>query len=167
MTTRRNNMFHDRGVTWGLTLADDLAKECSSIDELRERLSKIKDSVSKHIVDCNLDYESSVIESASVVTNHFIVTAIDGKYSLLKTMPTGLLSSRDLLLSTRYILWVDSTSTNYIVDVVGDSRCFDFIDNDNDFLDHITELIGCKDDYEVVDNPLHVEITDYMAHTAY
>lgn len=160
MTTRRNNMFHDRGVTWGLTLADHLAKECGSIDELRERLSKIKDSVSKHIVDCNLDYESSVIESASVVTNHFIVTAIDGKYSLLKTMPIG-------LLSTRYILWVDSTSTNYIVDVVGDSRCFDFIDNDNDFLDHITELIGCKDDYEVVDNPLHVEITDYMVHTAY
>lgn len=160
MTTRRNNMFHDRGVTWGLTLADDLAKECGSLDELRERLSQIKDSVSKHIVDYNLGYERPVIESASVVTNHFIVTVNDGKYSLLKTMPIG-------FLSTRYILWVDSTSTNYIVDVVGDSKCFDFIDSDNDFLDHITELIGCKDDYEVVDNPLHVEITDYMVHMAY
>ena len=159
MTTKRNNMFHDRGFTGGINLALQVIKEYGDIDKVKDCLLKFKESRAKWITDCTHEFAKSSIETKSLITNHYFVTVKDGKYTITEKQLGDKYSE--------FIYWSENTSTQCIVIVYGPSirspegtAVADFIDSDLNFHDNIAKLINIADDWEIIERPMVIEITD-------
>lgn len=152
MTTKRNNMFHDRGFIGAINLALCAIKEYGDIDKVKDFLLKFKDSRAKWITDCTPGFTRSSIETKSLITNHYFVTVKDNKYILLNRHESNKID--------RVILWSEDTSTQCIIDIYGDDSVIEFIDNDLNFQDNIASLINIADDYELIDKLKTIIITD-------
>ena len=158
MTTKRNNMFYDRGFTGGINLALKAIKEYGDLDKVNEILLKFKDSRAKWITDCTPEFTRSSIETKSLITNHYFVTVKDGKYTITEKQLGDKYSE--------FIYWSESTSTQCIVVVYGPntrspeySAIADFIGGDLNFHNNITSLIGIADDWEFIEKPMIIKIT--------
>ena len=81
MTTKRNNMFHDRGFTGGINLALQAIEEYGDLEKVKECLLKFKEAKAKWMTDCSPDFARTSIETASIITNYYFVTVKDGKYA--------------------------------------------------------------------------------------
>lgn len=152
MTTRRNNMFHDRGFTGGINLALRAIKEYGDLDKVKDCLLKFKESRAKWITDCMPGFTTSTLESRSLITNHYFATVTHGEYTLIDH-PVG---------SKLYnlILWSDSTLTQCVVDVYGDDSTIGFVDSDDEFQLHIAKLVGIAEDWVATDRLKTVIIDD-------
>lgn len=166
MTTKRNNMFHDRGFTGGINLALQVIKEYDDIDKVKDCLLKFKESRAKWITDCTPGFARSSIETKSLITNHYFVTVKDGKYVITEKQLGDKYSE--------FIYWSENTSTQCIVIVYGPSIrsqegsvVADFIDDDLNFHDNITHLIGIADDWEIIERPMIIEVTDNWRYDIY
>ena len=166
MTTKRNNMFHDRGFIGGINLALQVIKEYSDIDKVKDCLLKFKESRAKWITDCTPGFARSSIETISLITNHYFVTVKDGKYTITEKQLGDKYSE--------FIYWSENTSTQCIVVVYGPnirspegSVVADFIDDDLNFQDNIASLIGIADDWEIIERPMIIEVTDNWRYDIY
>ena len=83
MTTRRNNMFHDRGGQFMLNLVLKIADSVETLGDLKEQLHKLKEMKAKWVTDCLPVFATSTLEGKSLVTNHYFVQYKDHKYSLM------------------------------------------------------------------------------------
>ena len=151
MTTKRNNMFHNRGFACGITLALKAIEEYGNLEKVKECLLKYKDA--RCMTDNAPGFSRSLIESASIVTNYYFVTVKDDQY--VKTVK--ILSGR---MFSEWVYWSESTSTQCIVTVYGDSDAANFVDDDLNFQDNIAKLIGIADDWEIIERPKVIELTD-------
>jgi hypothetical protein len=158
MTTKRNNMFHDRGFTGAINLALQAIKEYGDLDKVKDYLLKFKESRAKWITDCTPGFARSSIETRSLITNHCFVTVKDGKYTITEKQLGDKYSE--------FIYWSENTSTQCIVVVYGPnirspegSAVADFIDGDLNFHDNIASLIGIADDWEIIEKPMVIRVT--------
>lgn len=159
MSTKRNNMFHDRGFIGAINLALQIIKEYSDLDKVRDHLLKFKESRAKWITDCIPGFTRSCIETKSLITNYYFVTVKDGKYAITEKQ-----------LGDKYselIYWSKNTFTQCIVVIYRSnipsqegSEIADFIDNDLNFQDNIAKLINIADDWEIIERPMTLIITD-------
>ena len=67
MTTKRNNMFHDRGFTGAINLALQAIKEYGDIDKVKDYLLKFKESRAKWVTECTHSFSKSLIETKSLI----------------------------------------------------------------------------------------------------
>ena len=166
MTTRRNNMFHDRGFTGGIELALQAIKEYGDIDKVKECLLKFKDSRAKWITDCAPGFTRSCIETKSLITNYYFITVKDNKYTITEKQLGDKYSE--------FIYWSESTSTQCIVVIYGPnirssegSVVADFIDGDLNFHDNIAKIINIADDWEIIKRPMVLTLTDEWRYDVY
>lgn len=166
MTTRRNNMFHDRGFTGGINLALQAIKEYGDIDKVKDCLLKFKESRAKWITDCTPGFTRSLIETKSLITNHYFITVKDGKYTITEKQLGDKYSE--------FIYWSENTSTQCIVVIYGPnirsqegSAVADFIDDDLSFHENIARLINIADDWEIIERPMVLILTDEWRYDIY
>lgn len=166
MTTRRNNMFHDRGFTGGINLALQAIEEYGDLEKVKECLLKFKEAKAKWLTDCSPGFARTSIEAASIITNYYFVTVKDGKYTITEKQLGDKYSE--------FIYWSENTSTQCIVIVYGPSirsqegsAVADFIDDDLNFHENITNLIGIADDWEIIERPMVIEVTDNWRYDQY
>lgn len=166
MSTKRNNMFHDRGFICGINLALQAVKEYSDLDKVKECLLKFKEAKAKWMTDCSPGFARTSIETASIITNYYFVTVKDGKYAITEKLLGDKYSE--------FIYWSENTSTQYIVLIYGSNICSqegseiaDFIDNDLNFQDNIAKLINIADDWEIIERPMTLIITDNWRYDQY
>lgn len=149
MTTRRNNMFYDRGEHFMLNYILKIAESVDSLDSLKEHLNQLKDLKAKWITDCLPGFQTSIIESKHIVTNHYFVKYENQKYSLISHPADKKVTS--------FILWSDSTSTQCIIDVFSNDHIDDMFMEDN-----IANVIGIADDWEIISFKKSIEIVSAM-----
>ena len=166
MTTRRNNMFHDRGFICGINLALQAIKEYGDLDKVKDYLLKFKESHAKWATDYTPDFTKSSLETKSLITNYYFVTVKDNKY-ITTEKKTGYKYGE-------FIYWSENTSTQCIVVIYGPdirsqegSEIADFIDNDLNFQDNIAKLINIADDWEIIERPMVLDITDNLRYDQY
>lgn len=166
MTTKRNNMFHDRGFVGAINLALQVIKEYNDLDKVKDRLLKFKESRAKWMTDCTPGFTRSSIETKSLITNHYFVTVKDGKYAITEKQLGDKYSE--------FIYWSENTSTQCIVIVYGPnirspegSVVADFIDSDLNFHTNIANLIGIADDWEIIERPVCIDLTDNWRYNIY
>lgn len=152
MTTRRNNMFHDRGEMLMIDWISKIVESVGSLDDLKVQLKSLKEMKAPWMTECLPGFITSTFEGKSLITNHYFVTVKNNKYILLNHPDHN-------KINTIY-LWSESTSTQCIVDIYGDDSVIEFIDNDLNFQDSITSLINMADDYEIINRLKTVAITD-------
>lgn len=166
MTTRRNNMFHDRGFTGGINLALQAIEEYGDIDKVKNCLLKFKESRAKWITDCTPGFTRSCIETKSLITNHYFITVKDNKYTITEKQLGDKYSE--------FIYWSESTSTQCIVVIYGPnirspegSAVADFIDDDLNFQDNIAKIINIADDWEIIERPMILTLNDEWRYDVY
>ncbi len=166
MTTKRNNMFHDRGFIGGINLAIQAIEEYSDLNKVKECLLKFKESRAKWMTDCTPGFTRSLIETESLITNHYFITVKGNKY-VITEKKVGYKYSE-------FIYWSENTSTQCIVVIYGPdirsqegSDIADFIDNDLNFHNNITNLINIADDWEIIERPMVLTLTDEWRYDIY
>lgn len=159
MTTRRNNMFHDRGFIGAINLALCAIKEYGDIDKVKDYLLKFKESRAKWITDCTPGFTRSSIETKSLITNHYFVTVKDGQYVISENKSDNKIDE--------YVYWSEDTATQCVVTLYGDDSVIEFTDNDINFHDNITNLIGISNDWKSTDRPMSIEITNNWRYDIY
>jgi len=164
MTTRRNNMFYDRGFYSGISLALQAIQEYSDINKVKECLLKFKDARAKWITDCTPGFTRSTIETKSLITNYYFVTVKDNQY-IITEKPAYNLTYRNKF--GEWIYWSEDTSTQCVVTLYGDDSVIEFTDNDMNFHDNITNLIGISKDWKIIDRPMIIETTDDWRYDIY
>ena len=147
MTTRRNNMFHDRGEQFMLNMIIKLADSVESLDDLKDHLHKLKEMKTPWVTDCLPGFTTSTLDGKSLVTNKYFVQYKNHKYSLLTHPAAHKVDS--------FILWSDTTATQCFIDVFSD----EFID-DSFVEDNIANLVGIADDWEIIRNPMMIKIVE-------
>jgi len=147
MTTRRNNMFHDRGEQFMLNMIIKLADFVESLDDLKSYLYRLKDSKPLYVTDCLPGFTTSTLEGKSLVTNRYFIQYKDHKYTLLSHPAENKVDS--------FILWSSDTSTQCIIDVFSN----EFIDDSN-IEANIANLVNIADDWEVIDDPMIIKVTN-------
>jgi hypothetical protein len=159
-------MFHDRGFIGGINLALQLIKEYNDIDKVKDCLLKFKESRTKWATDCTTGFARSLIETKSLITNYYFVTVKDNKYVVTEKQSGDKYSE--------FIFWSENTSTQCIVVLHGPdirsqegSEIADFIDNDLNFQDNIAKLINIADDWEIIERPMTLNITDNWRYDQY
>lgn len=147
MTTRRNNMFHDRGEMFMLSWIIKIAQSAESLDDLKFQLNKMSRMQSKWITDCMPGFTTSTLEGRSLITNHYFVQYKDKKYSLMSRP-----AANNKIES--FIFWSEETATQCMVDFYSDDPIDDiFIE------DKIATAIGIADDWVIVDKPMVLQYT--------
>ena len=166
MSTKRNNMFHDRGFIGAINLALQIIKEYGDLDKVKDHLLKFKESRIKWITDCTPGFARSYIETKSLITNHYFVTVKDNKYTTTEKQLGDKYSE--------FIYWSENTSTQCIVVIYGpnirsseSAIVADFIDNDLNFHNNIAKLINIADDWEIIERPMVLNITDNWRYDQY
>jgi hypothetical protein len=159
-------MFHDRGFICGINLAFQAIKEHGDLDKVKDYLLKFKESRAKWITDCTPGFSRSFIETKSLITNHYFVTVKDNKYTTTEKQLGDKYSE--------FIYWSENTSTQCIVTVYGPSirspegsAVADFIDDDLNFHNNIAKLINIADDWEIIERPMVLNITDNWRYDQY
>lgn len=162
MTTRRNNMFYYRGACSAYSTILQIMKEIESDEEriaMLERLHKFWINGAKSIA---LNQEEPVIDSCTIFTEHFYVTIVDGKYTIVdKAINDDSFN--------RMILWNEYTKTNYIIDFTGDwDSVIDFIDSDNEFMINLPKSLGLSpDEIDEIDSPKVIYVIEDKGDSIY
>lgn len=153
MTTRRNNMFYYRGACSAYSTILQIMKEIESDEERMVMLERFHKSWLDGARAIALNQEEPVIDSCTIVTEHFYVTIIEGKYVVVDDKIND-----DSF--NRMILWNEHTKTNYVIDFTGDwDSVIDFIEADEGFIDSMAKLIGCDpNELEEIDRPMVVYV---------
>jgi hypothetical protein len=123
-------------------------KEVKSDEERIAMLEKFHKSWLDGAKAIAANKEEPEIDSCTIFTEHFYVTIVDGKYTIVdKAINDDSFN--------RMILWNDHTKTNYIIDFTGNwDSVIDFIESDENFTDNMAKLIGLNpDEIEEIDNP--------------
>jgi hypothetical protein len=159
-------MFHDRGFICGINLALQAIKEYSDLDKVKDCLLKFKESHAKWATDCTPGFTRSQLETKSLITNYYFVTVKDNKYVVTEKQSGDKYSE--------FIFWSENTSTQCVVVIYGPSirsqdgsEIADFIDNDLNFQDNIAKLINIADDWEIIERPMTLNITDNWRYDQY
>ena len=148
MTTRRNNMFYYRGASSAYSTIIQILKEIKSDEERVAMLEKFHKSWLDGAKAIVLNQEEPEIDSCTIFTEHFYVTIVDGKYTVVdKAINDDSFN--------RMILWNENTKTNYIIDFTGDwDSVIDFIDSDNEFMVNLPKALEINpDEVEEIDSP--------------
>lgn len=158
MVTQRNNTFHNRGELFMLSWILEIAESVNTLDELKEQLVKLKETKKHWITECMPGFTTSQLESKSIVTNRYHVTVKDNKYVLLKHFAPDKFNT--------IILWSEDTNVQCIIDIYGDDSVIDFVDSDESFQDNIAKLVNIANDWQVIEKPMAVIVTnDYHYNT--
>lgn len=140
MTTRRNNMFYYRGACSAYSTILKIMKEIESDEERIVMLEKFYKSWLNGARAIALNQEEPEIDSCTIFTEHFYVTIVDGKYTIVDK------AINDTSFNS-IILWNGHTKTNYIIDFTGDwDSVIDFIDSDNEFMINLPKALGINPD---------------------
>lgn len=148
MTTRRNNMFYYRGACSAYSTILQIMKEIESDEERIAMLERFHKSWLNGARELANKKDEPEIDSCTIFTEHFYVTIVDGKYTIVdKAINDDSFN--------RIILWNGHTKTNYIIDFTGDwDSVIDFIEADNEFKINLPKALGINpDEVEEIDSP--------------
>ena len=146
-------MFYYRGACSAYNTILQIMKEIKSDEERMVMLEKFHKYWLNGARAIALNQEEPVIDSCTIFTEHFYVTIVDGKYTIVdKAINDDSFN--------RMILWNEHTKTNYIIDFTGDwDSVIDFIESDENFTDNIAKIIGCDpNELEEIDRPMVVYV---------
>lgn len=160
MTTKRNNMFHDRGFTGGINLALQAIEEYGDLEKVKGCLLKFKEAKAKWMTDCSPGFARTSIETASIITNYYFVTVKDGEYIIVDKKVGDRVNE--------IICWSEDTSTQCIITLCGDfDEVTDKVDNDDEFFGNLVNLIGIASDWITIDRPMVIDITHNWRYDQY
>lgn len=162
MTTRRNNMFYYRGACSAYSTILQIMKEIKSDEERIAMLEKFHKSWLNAARSIALNQEEPEIDSCTIFTEHFYVTIVDGKYTIVD-------SEIDDASFDRMILWNEHTKTNYIIDFTGDwNSVVDFTDSDNEFMINLPKALGLNpDEIEEIYSPKVIYVIEAKGDSFY
>ena len=162
MTTRRNNMFYYRGACSAYSTILQILEEIKSEEERRKIFEKFHQSWLEGARAIATNKEEPEIDSCTVFTEHFYVTIVDGKYTIVDNEINGVSFNR-------MILWNDHTKTNYIIDFTGDwDSVIDFIDSDHEFMTNLPKALGINpDEVEEVGSPKVIYVIEDKGDSIY
>lgn len=152
MTTKRNNMFFSRGEYFMANLILKLADTVNNLDDLKNRLKDISKSKLQYMTECDSKYLSPVIDCCAIITHHYCVSVKDSKYIIINYPKQSKIND--------IILWSENTNTQCFIEFYGNEDAIKFIDEDENFTDHIAKLVNIADDYEVTNKLKTVCICD-------
>lgn len=148
MTTRRNNMFYYRGACSAYNTILQIMEEIRSDEERVTMFERFHKSWLDGARAIATNKEEPEIDTCTIFTEHFYVTIVDGKYTIVDKAIND-----DSF--CRIILWNEHTKTNYIIDFTGDwDSVINFIDSDNEFMINLPKSLGINpDEIEEIDSP--------------
>lgn len=162
MTTRRNNMFYYRGACSAHITILQIMKETKSDEERIAMLERFHKSWLNGARELANKKEEPEIDSCTIFTEHFYVTIVDGKYTVVdKAINDDSFN--------RMILWNDHTKTNYIIDFTGDwDSVIDFIEADEGFMINLPKALGINpDEIEEIDSPKVIYVIENKGGSLY
>lgn len=152
MTTKRNNLFFDRGesfmIEWVLKIADTV----DNLEDLKDRLKDIRNAKFEYISECVPGFSYPVIEGCAIISHHYYITVKDDKYVIINCPKQHKIDT--------IILWSNDTNTQCSIDIYGDDQVSKFISNDKNYIKHIATLIGIANDWEITNKLKSVYIDD-------
>lgn len=162
MTTHRNNMFYYRGACSAYSTILQIMKEIESDEERIAMLEKFHQYCLNSAREQANKKDEPKIDSCTIFTEHFYVTIVNGKYTVVDKAINGESFKR-------MILWNDYTKTNYIIDFTGDcTSVIDFIDLDNEFMINLPKSLGLNpDEVEKINNPKVIYIIEKYGDSIY
>lgn len=148
MTTRRNNMFYYRGACSAYSTILQVLEEIKSDEERIKIFEKFHKSWLDGARAIATNKEEPEIDSCTIFTEHFYVTIVDGKYTVVDNAINGEYFHR-------IVLWNEHTKTNYIIDFTGDwDFVIDFVDSDNELMVNLPKALGINsNEIKEIDSP--------------
>lgn len=148
MTTRRNNLFYYRGACSAYSTILKILEEIKSDEERIKIFKEFHQSWLDRAIAIATNKKNLRMDSCTILTEHFYVTIVDGKYTIVDSAINGECFHR-------IFLWNEHTKTNYIIDFTGDfDSVIDFVDSDNELMINLPKALGINsNEIKEIDNP--------------
>lgn len=148
MTTRRNNLFYYRGACSAYSTILQILEEIKFDEERIKIFEEFHQSWLNKATAIATNKKNLRMDSCTIFTEHFYVTIVDGKYTIVDSAINGECFHR-------IFLWNEHTKTNYIIDFTGDfDSVIDFVDSDNELMINLPKALGINsNEIKEIDNP--------------
>lgn len=148
MANRRNNLFYSRGACSAYSTILKILEEIKSDEERIKIFKEFHQSWLDRATAIATNKKNLRTDSCTIFTEHFYVTIVDGKYTIVDSAINGEYFHR-------IFLWNEYTKTNYIIDFTGDwDFIIDFVDSDNKLMVNLPKALGINsNEIKEIDSP--------------